>query len=135
VDPDATPEAVEMRSRTLISRYSACCARSIVAAAEGRGARRALVALRARGLRIWINSATPERHLPELLRRHGLARYLDGARGGAASKIHIMCDIMFIERAPASAILVVGDGPDDLEAARRLRMPFVAITAEERIPG
>jgi phosphoglycolate phosphatase len=135
VDPDATPEAVDTQSRALISRYSDCCARGIVAAAERRGARRALAALKARGLRIWINSATPERHLLELLRRRGLGRYLDGARGGPATKVEILRDIMFLERTSAREMLFVGDGPDDLEAARRLRMPFVAITTEERIPG
>ncbi len=135
LDPAEAEDVIVARSRALIARYSDCCARGIVAAAERRGAKRALAALKRRGLRVWINSATPERHLPELLRRRGLTRYLDGARGGPASKIAILRDIMFIERASPREVLFVGDGPDDLAAASALRMPFVAITAEDRISG
>jgi len=135
LDPSATEDTIAARSRELIARYTACCARGVVAAAERRGAKQALAALKSRGLRVWINSATPERHLPELLHRRGLARYLDGARGGPASKTDILRDIMFIERVRPHEILFVGDGPDDLAAARKLRVPFVAITAENRIPG
>ena len=135
LDPIAEEDVIAAHSRELIARYSACCARGVVGAVERRGARRTLAALKSRGLRVWINSATPERHLPELIRRRGLARHFDGVRGGPASKVDILRDIMFIERVRPHEILFVGDGPDDLAAARKLRVPFVAITAENRIPG
>jgi phosphoglycolate phosphatase-like HAD superfamily hydrolase len=135
IDPHAAEETIVARSREMIRRYSDCCSRGIVAAVERRGTRRTLAALKARGFRIWINSATPQRHLPELLRRRGLVRYLDGARGGPTSKVDILRDIMARERVRTHEVLFVGDGPDDLAAARALGVPFVAITAEARIPG
>jgi phosphoglycolate phosphatase-like HAD superfamily hydrolase len=133
LDPSGPREAVAARGRKLAEIYSRCCARAIVAAAERRGARSALEALKQRGLRIWINSATPSRNLSELLRRRGLMRYLDGARGGPDSKTKILRNIMAVERSHAREILFVGDGADDLEAARSLGIRFVAITAENRL--
>jgi phosphoglycolate phosphatase-like HAD superfamily hydrolase len=135
LEPAADDPTIAARSREFITRYSDCCARGIAAAAERRGAMRTLAALRRRGLRIWINSATPQRNLPALIRQRGLMHYFHGVRGGPASKVEILRDIMFIERVGVRELLFVGDGPDDLEAARRLRVPFVAITAEDRIPA
>lgn len=135
LNPAVTPETLKLCGRELIARYSDCCARGIVAAPERRGAGRTLAALRARGIRIWINSATPHRHLGELLRRRGLLRYLDGARGGPDSKNKILRDILVAERARPRDVLFVGDGIDDLDAARAVGTWFVAISTENRIPG
>jgi phosphoglycolate phosphatase-like HAD superfamily hydrolase len=120
--------------RALTSAYSLCCARGIIAAPERRGARATLAALKRRGFRIWVKSATPDRNLHELLRHRGIARYLDGARGGPAGKAQILRSIMAAERAHPREVVMVGDGPDDLSGARAAGTWFVAITAEKRLP-
>jgi phosphoglycolate phosphatase len=45
LDPAGAEDAIAVRSRELIVRYSDCCARGIAAAPERRGAKRALAAL------------------------------------------------------------------------------------------
>jgi phosphoglycolate phosphatase len=133
LDPSGEADAVAAHGRALAEAYSRCCSRGIVAAPERRGARAALARLERRGLSIWINSATPARDLPHLLRGRGLSRYLDRALGGPASKSENLRRILASERASARTVMMVGDGVDDLEAARSVGTWFVAITAEQRI--
>lgn len=133
VRSDEDEEQVAAFGRELAARYSRCCARGIIAAPERRRARQALAILKRRGLRIWINSATPARHLPELLHRRDLARFCDGALGGPRSKLDNLRHILARERVTPRQMMMVGDGPDDCEAAHELGTWFVAITAEDRI--
>jgi phosphoglycolate phosphatase-like HAD superfamily hydrolase len=133
--PGADKDDAAASARAMAAEYSLCCARGIAAAPERRGARATLAALKRKGLRLWINSATPERNLLELLRRRGLTRYLDGARGGPDTKEQILRAVMAAERALPREIVMVGDGPDDLAGARAAGTWFVAISAENRLPG
>jgi phosphoglycolate phosphatase len=134
LDPDGDPERIETHARELAAAYTRCCARGIIAARERRGALAAVSRLKRRGFRIWINSATPWRDLPDLVRRRGLARYLDGALGGPASKIDNLRRVLAAEGVAGRDVVMVGDSPDDREAARAVGTWFVAITAEQRIP-
>jgi phosphoglycolate phosphatase len=133
LDPDGAPAEVAARARELAASYSCCCARGIAAAPERRGASRALADLKRRGLRLWVNSATPHRHLLELLRRRGLMSFLDGALGGPASKSENLRKALASERVSRREAIMIGDGPDDLEAARAIGTWFVAVTAEMRL--
>jgi phosphoglycolate phosphatase-like HAD superfamily hydrolase len=122
-------------ARALIAAYTECCRRGIAAAPECTGARRAVAVLRARGIRIWLNSATPHRELLTIVRDRGLLPWFDGVLGGPAAKTANIRKVIAAERVLPRQALVVGDGPDDLEAARKVGTWFVAITAEGRIPG
>jgi phosphoglycolate phosphatase-like HAD superfamily hydrolase len=82
-----------------------------------------------------VNSATPHRDLVGIVRGRGLLPWLDGVLGGPASKTANLRVALAAERVAPRQALLVGDGPDDLEAARTLGMFFVAITAEGRISG
>lgn len=82
---------------------------------------------------VWIASATPQRDLLPILRRRGLMRYLDGALGKPASKVANLRKAMREARVGPRQTLMVGDGPDDLAAARAVGAWFFAITAEQRI--
>ncbi len=135
LDPKSEPSAIARRGRALAAAYTRCCARAIAAAPERRGARSALTALKARGIRIWVNSATPHSDLLAIVRGRGLLPWLDGVLGGPASKAANLRAALAAERVLPGQALMVGDGPDDLEAARALGTLFVAITAENRIPG
>lgn len=133
VSPGADGAAADTQVRTLIDKYSRCCSKGIVSATERRGARQAIIALRARGLRLWILSATPDAHLREVLFRRGIVHHLNGALGSSISKEKGLLKIMAHERVPRSAMLMVGDGPDDQRAARATGVKFVAVMAEQRI--
>ncbi len=135
LDPAGAPEAVAARGRALAAVYSPCCARGIGAARERRGGRRVLAALRRRGLRVWIASATPARDLLPILQRRGLLPFLHGALGGPASKVENLRHILRAERAAPREVLLVGDSRDDQDAASRLGTWFFAVTAEDRLQG
>jgi phosphoglycolate phosphatase-like HAD superfamily hydrolase len=126
-------EAIASQTRVLINTYSHCCAMGIIAAAERRGARRALAGLSQRGLRIWVLSATPDRYLTDLLRRRGLLRWLRGSYGSSVSKEQGLRQIICTERANRNNVLFVGDGPDDQRAARVVGVKFAAVMAETRL--
>ena len=135
LDPCGEPSAIARRGRALAAAYTRCCARAIAAAPERRGARAALAALKARGIKIWVNSATPHSDLLAIVRGRGLLAWLDGVLGGPASKTANLRAALAAEGVAPRQALLVGDGPDDLEAARALGTLFVAITAENRLAG
>ena len=132
---ECDPHAIEVRARALVDVYSRCCTKGIVAAAERRGARQALAVLSRRGIRLWVLSATPDRHLREVLRRRGLLRRLSGCFGSSVSKEQGLSKIMARERVARRALLLVGDGPDDQRAAQMVGVRFAAVTAENRVAG
>jgi len=135
LDPRGGPAVVARRGRALAAAYSRCCARAIAAAPERRAARAAVRALKARGIKIWVNSATPHSDLVGIVRGRGLLPWFEGVLGGPASKTANLRRAMGAERVSARETLMVGDGPDDLEAARALGTHFVMITAEDRLSG
>jgi phosphoglycolate phosphatase len=132
---DRGPEEATSLSRLLVGRYSQCCERGIAAAVERRGARRALSLLRRRNVSLWIVSATPTRDLLPLLRRRGLLQLLDGAFGAPGAKDKCLRAILAKKGRTRHEALVVGDGADDLAAARAIGARFVAITASGKVDG
>jgi phosphoglycolate phosphatase-like HAD superfamily hydrolase len=129
----AGSQVIAANTRTLIESYSDCCTKGIVAAAERRGAREALDALRRRELRRYVLSATPDRHLREVLCRRGLLPRINGALGSSVTKEQGLLKIMTKERVGRESILLVGDSADDQRAARAIGVKFAAVTAERRI--
>ncbi len=130
VHPEREREAVATLSRRLVAEYSKRCLKGIIAAPERRGASAALRALKRRGLKIWINSATPKINLPAILRGRRLCGLIDGVMGGPHSKVDNLRQILVLERATPREVMLVGDGLDDYAAAIAMRTWFVAVTAE-----
>jgi phosphoglycolate phosphatase-like HAD superfamily hydrolase len=128
------PQDVKENSKALADRYGQYCYRRIAAAAERRGARHALTTLHRRGVRLWILSATPAEPLQDALHRRGLYRWLRGAVGGPVSKTEGLRLILQHERVQRNELLMVGDGFDDEEAARGMKIRFAGITLERRLP-
>jgi phosphoglycolate phosphatase-like HAD superfamily hydrolase len=133
LDPQGDPDEVRRRGKALAGAYTRCCARGIFSARERRGARAALAGLKARGIRLFVNTGTPYADLPELLRRRGLLRLIDGYFGSPAPKAANLRRAMGMCGATSRETMVVGDGPDDLEAARDVGAWFVAVTADQLI--
>ncbi len=130
--PAMPPTRIGAESRRLARAYGECCAAGIAAAAERKGARNAIRRLRSSGLALYVNTATPTRDVEPILRRRGMRRLFAGVMGSPSDKI---ANLRFILRRVAvspRAVAVVGDGEDDLAAARALGTWFIAITAERR---
>lgn len=130
---DAGDATMAAQARSLVDSYSRCCIAGIAAASERKGAVQTLAALARRRLHLWVLSATPDRHLKEILRRRGLSRWLKGCLGSSVTKEEGLRRIMTIERAGRSGVMMVGDGLDDQRAARAVGVRFAAVTAENRI--
>ncbi len=130
--PAASPERISAESRRLARAYSECCATGIAAAQERKGARRAVRRLRLSGVALYLNTATPTRDVEPILRRRGIRRLFAGVMGSPADKITNLRFILRQAGVSPRAVAVVGDGEDDLTAARALGTWFIAIEAERR---
>jgi phosphoglycolate phosphatase len=128
-------EDPDVFARKLAADYTRRCLEGIAAAPERRGARRALDMLRRRGVKIWVNSATPQRDLPALLKARGLWPLLEGALGGPRSKAQNLRTILAAEGVGPREAVMVGDGHDDEAAARQVGTWFIAVTCERKRNG
>ncbi len=133
LDPDKGPTEALALGQRLAADYTRRCLQAIAAAPERHGAYTALRQLLRGGMKVWVNSSTPQRDMPALLRARGIGPFIHGALGAPRSKLHNLRTILAAERTSPRQAVVVGDGPDDQDAARRAGTWFVAVTAEQRI--
>lgn len=108
--------------------YGAWCEAAILEAPERTRATEALAALRQRGLRIWINSATPEAPLRAIVKRRYPPGSFDGVLGGHNRKVANLRAVMSAEGLTPDEILMVGDGIDDKLGAAEIGCRFVGLT-------
>jgi len=130
--PSAPLERIVAESRRLAGDYGECCATGIAAARERRGARSAVRRLRSSGLSLYVNTATPTRDVEPILRRRGMRPFFAGVMGSPGDKISNLRFILRKLGVGPRAVAVVGDGEDDLTAARALGTWFIAVEAERR---
>lgn len=107
--------------------YGAWCEAAILAAPERPGATEALAALRRDGLRIWINSATPEAPLRAIVKARYAAGSFDGILGGHNRKVANLRAVMSAEGLAPDELLMVGDGIDDKAGAAEVGCRFVGL--------
>jgi phosphoglycolate phosphatase len=131
LEPDAAAQLI--LARRLANDYGRRCLKAIGAAPERRGAGRALRHLRQRGIRLYLNTATPQADIPALLRARRWAGLFCGVYGAPRGKVDILRAILRREHIAPRAMLMVGDSRDDLESAREVGTWFIGITAESRI--
>lgn len=113
----------------LVARYTSICAERIARAPEVPGTGEALRVLDERDHKMYVNSATPDQPLNELVGARGLAHRFRGTFGSNASKIENLRTIAYGESAKPAEVVVVGDGDDDCGAAARFGCRFVRIGA------
>lgn len=133
--PNAPEAEIADLARLLVSRYGVCCETRIRSCPDRHGAKAALFALRRMGLKLWLNSATPDRDLAQIVRRRGWSGLFDGLLGSSRSKADNLRLVMATERVAPEELLMVGDSADDVAGAREVGCRMVVITAEKRVPA
>jgi len=111
----------------LAEEYGAWCETRILACPERAGATELLAHLRARGIAIWINSATPEAPLRAVVARRYPPGIFDGVRGGHGRKVANLRAILSATGYAPDEILMIGDGTDDRAAALEVGCAFAGV--------
>ncbi len=114
-----------------IADYSARCEAGILARIDGWPVLPLLSDLRARGIALFINSATPQSDLRQVVAKSPLAVHITESFGKPASKVHNLGAISEMAQCALTCVLVVGDGEDDRLAALRAGCRFVGIDRGE----
>lgn len=116
----------------LVAHYTRYCEERIAVCPEVAGATDTLRLLAQRGLLLFANSATPTEPLRVLIERRGWAAHFRGILGSPMSKIDNLHTAATIARLSPAELLMVGDGEDDLGAARAFGCAFAGIVLRER---
>ncbi len=112
----------------LIERYTALCETRITACPERAGTSATLQALRAIGLRLYVNSSTPTGPLRVITAARFPPATFDDVLGGYGRKLENLQRVAGGARLQPSDIVVVGDGTDDADAARAFGCHFVGVS-------
>ncbi len=121
---------VEDLAKLLADAYTAHCERAVSACDEVAGATDALARLAARGLPLFVNTATPREAMLPILRRRGLDRFFAGVYGGPSNKLENLRDIAERVGARPRELLFVGDGEDDRRVAAAFGCAFVGVVLD-----
>ena len=98
------------------ARYSKVVDKKVVAAPEMLGATTLLELLQERKKKIYLNSATPQKNLVQIVKARGWASIFDGVFGAPTTKVENLRSKILTET-DASLTVVIGDGKDDQESA------------------
>jgi len=107
--------------------YSQRCEEAVAKCPEIPGASEALEWLGARGLPLYVNSATPEEPLLRVLARRSLTPRFRLCLGRPADKRANLATICSDAGVPPQQLLFVGDGEDDRSAALEFGCRFCAV--------
>lgn len=113
----------------LANEYTDHCERAITCCTEMPGASETLADLSARGLLLFVNSATPVGPLHRLLKLRGWSHYFQAVYGVEASKAENLKEIALTTEAKPAEIIHVGDQHDDKDGAEQFGCHFVAMAA------
>lgn len=108
------------------TRYNDICESYAATCAEVPGAAAAIEQLSPTHA-LFINSATPEEPLRRIVDRRGWSPRFRGVYGRPRSKVENLGRAMALERLTAAAVVFVGDGRRDLEAARAVGCRFIGV--------
>lgn len=114
----------------LAERFREIVERQVLSAAFVPGAREFIEAAAGR-YRLYVASGTPENELRRITERRGIARYFTDVFGSPEEKPSILRRILEAEKAPPSAVVMVGDGETDRDAAEAVGVRFVARTSPD----
>ena len=113
-----------------VAAYSKVCLDGVSSCSEVLGASAALQDLSGE-FALYINSATPEAALEDVVAARGWSRYFRNVMGKPHSKIENLGRVVSHERVPADTIVFVGDKQLDLTAAVAFGCRFVGVRSDE----
>ena len=108
----------------LVSSYSSWCERQIIKSPEREGASSVLRALKERQKLIYVNSATPQNVIKNLIPRIYGTNFFDGIYGGSDCKSTNLLEIMTDRKLVPNDVVMIGDGLDDWVAAQSVGCKF-----------
>lgn len=111
----------------LVDSYSSWCEERILQCPERHGAERVISAMRAAGMKVHLNSATPTAPLLSIVARRFGKDFFDGVHGGHGEKIRNLKTILALEAIRPDQLVMIGDGVDDWEAANIMGCRFIGV--------
>ncbi len=118
---------IETFARRWAATYTQRCEEAVSKCPEIPGATATLEWLVARGLPLYVNSATPQEPLLRVLELRSMARHFRLSLGGPADKAENLATICADAGVLPQELLFVGDGEDDRGAALASGCPFIAV--------
>lgn len=118
------PDSAEVGE--LSAAYNGICEAGAAECAEMPGASDLLRTLRS-AAQLHLNSATPEESLRRIIKRRGWMEFFTSVYGRPGSKLANLRRIAHHSGVAAKQMVLVGDGVEDVEAAREFGCPFVAV--------
>jgi phosphoglycolate phosphatase len=118
---------IETFARRRAAAYTQRCEEAVAKCPEIPGATATLEWLAARGLPLYVNSATPAEPLRRVIELRSMARHFRLSLGGPASKGENLATICSDAGVSPQELLFVGDGEDDRSAALTFGCPFAAV--------
>ena len=125
---------VEGLVRRWVEAYTRRCEEAVSECPEIPGATTALEWLAARGIALYVNSATPEEPLRRVLRRRSMDRHFRRIYGRPPSKLANLRSIREDAGVALEELLFVGDGEDDRSAAEAFGCHFAGVMRPCRNP-
>ncbi len=134
--PSRAPVSARQLGLQLASVYGELCREQIAVCAEVPGATAALRILRERDIGAFVVSATPETDLKPIISDRGFDRFFKGVRGAPTNKAQHLENILATEDILPTEIAMIGDGSDDLAAAKAIGCRFIGIarSGNETLP-
>jgi len=129
--PDTT---VDEWSVHLASEYTLQCKEAIACCQEMPGASQSLHELTEKGYLIFVNSATPEQPLREVLKLRNWSHLFQDVYGAENSKANNLRKISKKTGATKNEIVHIGDQRDDLQATEEFGCHFIAMAATNSGP-
>ena len=121
-------------AKNLIRIYGNLCHQSLIECEEIPGTTVAIKDLKQSGVSLYIVSATPQLDLVPIVKCRGLTPYFQAVLGRPTGKIEHLKAIMKAEQIDAGSLVMIGDGMDDLTAAKAIGCHFIAITDDPLVP-
>ena len=125
--PEKSIEEHQLEGARLAAIYGELCMRRIRTCEEVPGAVTVLEILKWRGIPAYIVSATPEIDLKPTVRYRDYEPHFKSVFGGPMGKIEHLNNIVALQGIMPSELLMVGDGSDDLAAAKATHCQFIGI--------
>lgn len=120
-------------AQQMVDDYGRHCESEIMRCPDMPGARAALERLSALAIPLYVNSATPDLPLRQIIELRGLDGNFAGVLGGSRSKAENLRTIMRQQHCTGEELVHIGDDEDDRDAAAAAGCRFVGFVAPDAI--